>query len=144
MEYQDVAISNDIYGSDILLAYELAKGLTKPIEPSESPNPLPDDLRRAHDELVAKRPLNLILRSPSPASPSLQVGDMVLVYRKHSHDKRGRWTAPGVDLSIDRSAASITGASSGRKDVTVAFENVRPAISEEQLALTVLESIDLI
>lgn len=71
LAYQATVISNDLYGSDTVTAFELAKGYTKPIESEKAVVPLPDDLRAAHDELVAKRKLNLILRSHSTSTPPL-------------------------------------------------------------------------
>lgn len=87
LAYKSVAISNDLYGSDTVSAYELAKGFTKTLERRQSPCPLPQYLRNAHDELVAKRKLNLILRSHATSSPPIQVGDMVHVYIKRGLEK---------------------------------------------------------
>lgn len=57
-----IRISNDLYGSDTLSAYEMAKGFTKPLCVDQKPRPVDEELRNAHDELIAKRKLTLILR----------------------------------------------------------------------------------
>ena len=58
-----IRISNDLYGSDTLSAYEMAKGFSKPLIVDQRPIPIDDSLRAAHDELIAKRKLTLIMRS---------------------------------------------------------------------------------
>lgn len=60
---QAVRISNDLYGSHVLSAYELAKGLTRPH--GSTPLALPPDLFEAQETLVAKRKLSTILCSKS-------------------------------------------------------------------------------
>lgn len=56
-------MSNDLYGSDMVSAFELAKRFSKPIEREPHPFFLSDDTVEARDELVAKRKLTFILWS---------------------------------------------------------------------------------
>lgn len=130
MDYQAVAISNDLNDTDTVSAFEIAKGNTKPLEPRQSIYPLTDDPRNAHDEPIAKRKLNLSLRFHATSSPRLKVGDMVQVYLKRVLEKRGRWSSPRVVLSIDPSAGSISVPGSANNQITVAFEEFRLAIVE--------------
>lgn len=89
--YQYVAISNELYGSDTVSAFELAKGFTKPVETDSVQRILPADVRYAHEELKAKRKLNLILRSHKSSTQPIKTGDMVQVFIKNTYEKRGRW-----------------------------------------------------
>lgn len=47
--YQTMSISNDLYGSDTVYAFELAIGFTKPVETDTIPRLLPADVRSTHD-----------------------------------------------------------------------------------------------
>lgn len=47
-----LTISNDLYGSEKLFAYEMAKGFPKPISTLQQPVPIDNELRAAHDELI--------------------------------------------------------------------------------------------
>lgn len=67
---------------------------------------------------------------------------MVQVFIKHQHQKRGRWSSSRVVLSVDASAGSITVPGAATKPITVAFEDVRIAVVEDNLAQAVIESID--
>lgn len=60
---QAIRISNDLYGSDILSAQELAKGYARPVQAGSVPKLLSQDLIDAYQKLLAKRKLTLILRS---------------------------------------------------------------------------------
>lgn len=62
LAYRAVGVRNALYGRDTVSAFEQAKGYMKAIELFGAPNYLPDDIRFAHEKLVEKRTLNLILR----------------------------------------------------------------------------------
>lgn len=51
---REIRISNDLYGSDTLSAYEMAMGFYKPLSIDQKPIPVDEKLRNAHDELIAK------------------------------------------------------------------------------------------
>lgn len=58
-----IRISNDLYGSDTLSAYEMAKGFSKPLLADQRPLPVDKSLPLAHEELIAKVILTLRMRS---------------------------------------------------------------------------------
>lgn len=55
LAYQAVRVSNDLYGTDVLFAFELAKGFSKPLSVRDMPKSISNDLRNAHATLIAKR-----------------------------------------------------------------------------------------
>lgn len=139
---QAIAISNDLYGNDVMSAHELAKGYPWPIQSSQSPMLLPQQVYEAYQNLLAKRKLTLILRSKTFEELPISVGDTVPVYLKHQNRKRGIWSPPKPVLSFD--IASRTGnvpGTSGKK-VRVAIEDVRPATCTDELASAVQDAID--
>ena len=60
-----IRISNVLYGNDTLSSNELAKGYTRPIQSSQFPSPILQDLVTAREVLKGKRELTLIVRSNS-------------------------------------------------------------------------------
>ena len=139
---QAVRISNDLYGNDIASSNELAKGYTRPVSPS-SPIKLPASIAEAHDELIAKRKLNAILRSKATVDKHIQVGDVVQVYRKMENAKRGSWSESKPVLSYDPKSQTVTVAGSKGKYVKAAIEDVRIAVSDSiDVAVAIQEAID--
>lgn len=57
-----VRVSNDLYGSDVISAFETAKGFTRPVLSDASPVPVDLELIKAHANLAARRKLTRILR----------------------------------------------------------------------------------
>ena len=84
--------------------------------------------------LKAKRKLNLILKSKAVKLPPISVGDLVDVYVKLSHQKRGKWIGPKKVLSFNIDAQSITYPGKHGKNSTAALEDVRVAIENGSLA----------
>ena len=99
---QAIRISNDLYGNDTCSAHELAKSFTRPIVPGILPKIIPKDLLTVRETLMAKRKLNLILKSKSTSLTPVQIGDLVQVFVKLQHEKRGRWSNPKPVLSYDK------------------------------------------
>ncbi len=62
---QAIIISNDLCGNDVCSAYELSKGFSRPIETGTTPKIIPVEIMKARDAVMAKRKINLILRSKS-------------------------------------------------------------------------------
>lgn len=122
-----IRISNDLYRSDTLSAYEMAKGYTKPLSVGQKPIPVDDELRNAHDELIAKRKLTRILRSNVYSSKEFQVGDFVQSFIDDGTSKRGSWTFPRKVISIDNVAGIISVPGRNGKTVKAAIEDVRAA-----------------
>lgn len=141
---QALRISNDLYGTDVCSAHELAKGYTRPIASGEFPATIPEEILNAHHELIAKRRLTLILRSKSITDIPLHVGDQVQIYIKQQHEKRGKWSSPKVAISFDSEMGTVTVPGKNGRFVRAALEDVRPAITESNFALTIQEAIDSI
>lgn len=131
---QVMHVSNNLYGNDIVSSYELAKGYTIPLTEDRSMLQVPKEKIDAHNVLKAKRKLNLILRAKSVNNPSISIGDLVDVFIKLSHQKRGKWTGPKKVLSVNLEAQSITYAGKRGKKCTTALEDVRVAIENGSLA----------
>ena len=74
---QSIRTSNDLYDNDICSYNELVKGYTRPIEPCRSTEIVPEDIAKARGTILAKRKLNLILRSKSTTDPYFKVADLV-------------------------------------------------------------------
>lgn len=64
-----VRISNEMYGSETMSSFELAKGYTLPVDANGLPQVTPPELIQARDTLVAKRKLTLMLRSHATRDP---------------------------------------------------------------------------
>ena len=140
--YKVVSISNDLYSNENLSAFELAKGFTKPIINSPKSNFVPQSLLKAHEEPKARRKLALILKSNATQEVPLNIGDLVDVYSKKQHEKRGNWWAPQPVLWIEHVARSVTIAGRNQHLRTVTIENLRPATPRQDLAQGVQEGID--
>jgi len=73
-----IKISNDLYGNDVMSAFEIAKGFSRPIW-NQSIKPVDSELIEAHDNLCAKRKMNKILRSHSHDRNVIGTADLVQV-----------------------------------------------------------------
>ena len=91
---QAIHISNDLCGNDTCFAHELAKDFTRAIVPDILPKIVPKDLVTARKTLIAKRKFNLTLSSKSTSVTPIQIGDLVQVFVKLQHKKRGKWSNP--------------------------------------------------
>lgn len=91
-------ISNDLYGSDIASAHELAKGCTRPIE-QDNFFKLPPDIR--YEELIAKRKLTSTLRAQRSPTNNTNAGDIFQVYIKPENPKRGKCSVPKPALKFE-------------------------------------------
>ena len=70
------------------------------------------------------------------------MGDYVQIFIQDGKSKRGSWTSPRQVLSIDSEAGSIVVPGRAGKQICAAFEDVRAARSENELAMSIQESID--
>lgn len=139
---QALRISNDLYGSDTMSANELAKGYTRPLICSQLPVSVPQEIVTAHQNLVARRKLCLILKSKATNDEPVRPGDLVEIYIKLKNGKRGEWTAPRPVLSYDRSTNTVSVPGANGKTVRAAIEDVRPALRNDALAQQIQVSID--
>lgn len=78
--FQALQVSNDLYCSKTLISFEMAKGFTKPVCAGQSVSTVPDELTPAQDTVLAKRKLDLILRSKAIVDPNVRPGDPVQVF----------------------------------------------------------------
>ena len=136
-----VHISNDLYGNDIMSAFELSHGYTNRIDSGHARNISPD-IMDAHEKLQAKRKLSLILRSRAPTEVPISVGDMVDVFLRTGMSKQGKWSTPKIVLQVDHAARSVVVPSKFGRRSTVAFEDIRLSLAEESLANDVQHAID--
>ena len=142
--HRAVIVSNDLYGSDTVSAFELAKGSTKPIDSSVPPIVLPQDLADAHEALLNKRRLNLILHSNAVSPPPIKTGDTVQVYYKLEKEKRGRWLSPRTVLEVNQETGVIKVPGSYGHTISAALEDVRVANDTDDFANHEISSIDQI
>lgn len=127
LAFQSVRISNDLYGNDIASAHELAKGYTRPIDCC-LPFHLPDSVRDGHEDIIAVRKINKILKSKSIIDKSLKLGDSVQIFHKMRGEKRGKWSSPRPVLNIDESSKTVLVPGSHGKTIKAAFEDIRHSI----------------
>lgn len=139
--YGAILISKDPYGTDVMSAFELAKGYTKPLA-KDSINMVPDDIGDDYEKLQSKRKLGLIMKSKATEEASVSFGDMIEVYQKDNLGKNGTWSSPKIVLTVDNDARNVTIPSKGRKRTTVAFEDIRLALPEDSLAKAIESAID--
>ena len=105
---QVIHIYNDLCGNDTCSVHELVKGFPRPLFPGTLPKIVPEDLVTARQTLTAKRKLNLILKSKSTSVAPVQIGDLVQVYTKLQHEKRGKWSNPKLVLSFGKISGTVT------------------------------------
>lgn len=99
-----ISITNDLYGSDKLSAFEMGKGFTKPIHADRKPISVDEELRNAHDELMAKTKLTIILRSNVFPKDKFKIGNIVQIFINDGNAKRCSWTSPRKIISIGTDA----------------------------------------
>lgn len=120
----------------------MARGFTNPVLSESNIRPLDPDLLQAHNELVARRKLNLILRSNISTTENLHVGDLVQVYLKSEKEKGGRWSSPRQILYINHDAGFVTVPGRSGKTINSAIEDVRTALPASDLTESIQSAID--
>lgn len=128
-------------GNNVKSTNELAKVYYRPIVPEEKPNVLSADIIIAHDKLIAKRKLTLILGSKSAQEVSITVGDIVNVFPKRYNENRGKCMSYRPVLSYDISTHTITVPSSAGRTTKVTVKDVRPSTLGSDLASSIQEAI---
>ena len=104
---QSFRISNELYGNDTLSAYEMEKGYTRPVCPSEIPKPVPKELLEAHDSFIVRRKLSKILKPKAVTERPVSTGHSVQIFVKLENQTRGKWLAPTPIISYDHTARTI-------------------------------------
>lgn len=84
-----IRISNNLYGSDTLSSYEMAKGFSKLLYTNQRPTPADDELCAANDKLMEKRKLTLIVNSNTCPPSTFKPGEFDQVCIHDGRAKRG-------------------------------------------------------
>lgn len=137
---QVLSISNDLSGSDIISAFEMARGFSRPI--SNEINFIGQDIVDAQQTIQAKRNLTKILRSKAISDISIAPGDLVEVYVKDGKSKRGSWSSPKTVLQFYPSSWTVTVPDANGKTMRAAIEDVRFAVEEDSFASIVRDGND--
>lgn len=137
-----VRVSNDLYGSDVLSAYEADKGYTRPVNPEIPPVPVDEELLEAHANLIARRKLMRILRSHSLSTQDFRVGDLAQIFSKRGKEKRGRWLSPRQVISINTESGMLSVPGAAGHQINVAFEYARAAQMTRDIKEMVQQAID--
>lgn len=135
-------ISNDLYGSDIMSAYEAANGFARPPAPGEKAIPVYDNLLLAHQELMARSNLTCILRAHSLKPFDFKRGYLVQIYVHHSHEKRGKWLSLRHILAIGNEPGLLTVPGLSGNTVNATFEDARTAFPVSDIAESVMSPTD--
>ena len=96
----------------------------------------------AHEKTQARRKLAVMLKSKTVTEFPIGVGDIVEVFQHSQHEKRGKWSAPKPILSVNFNSRSVTVPGKASKELTIALENLRPALPEDIFAHAVQTGID--
>ena len=114
------------------------------MENGKIPKTIPQDILKARDTLLAKRKLNLILRSESIEDPLVKIGDLVQVFTKLQKEKRGSWMKAKPVLRYDKSSGIVKVPGKNGRKINTSVEDVRFAIPEDELAVKYQEAIDVL
>lgn len=91
---------------------------------------------------AARRKLAVILKSKATKEIPLTVAEFVEVYQKTN--KKGTWSQPKQILSINEEGKFITVPGKKGSKITVAIEDVRKSVKENDLSQLVSDGIDMI
>lgn len=103
----------------------MTKGFTKQLSVNKNPLLVDDELPIAHDDVIAKLKLTLILRSNIYPYEQLKISDLLRIFIQDGQAERGSWTASRMVLSIYFDTGSITVPGSVGKKVSIATEDFR-------------------
>lgn len=135
-------MSKDLYGDKDLLPNELAKGYTRPIVHGTI-SKLPENIRKAHDELIAHRKLNLIICGKVGRKKPVIVRTLVRIYVKQQSQKLGTWSPAKPAFKFDPSFQTVTLQGVKGTCVKAGARDVRHASSNgNQLAVAIRDAID--
>lgn len=137
---QALRISNDLYGSHLLCAYDLAKRFTRPH--ARTSLVLPPYVFESQETLIAKHKMAKILCSKSIVDIPLEAGDLVDVYILLKGLKRGKWSSPCSFVAFDRTSWTVTVPASHVCTMNATLEDFRSSIGDYSLAALVQASND--
>lgn len=83
-----------------------------------------------------------MLRAPSTQDIPEFPGDMFVVYVKLKHDKRGKWSSPGIVLNVNRSSWTVTVPSTRGNTKQAAIQDVPPARNGGSLVSYVRDALN--
>lgn len=135
-------ISNDLYGSEVMSAFEAAECFSRPPLPGLKPISVSEKLIASQQELAARRKLIQILRSKALKPSDVKVGDLVQKYVRHSNQRRRKWLSPRQVLAIDENAGIVTVPGLAGKKVSAAVEDTRAVLPISDLSEFVMSTID--
>ncbi len=135
-----VSISNDLYGNNIMSAFEMSKGYTKSIE-GNSLIEISPEIEKAYVDIQARRKLANIMKSKSVKELPLTVGDSVEIYQKDPKQKRGKWSIPKIIQDIDYESRIIKTIGKNKLGIKTPFEDVRLPVGNDDFSRIVSEAI---
>ena len=92
---------------------------------------------------MAKRKLNLILKSKSNTVIPVRIGDLVQVFIKLQHEKREKWSNAKPVLSYENQSGAVTVPGQNGRTIKAAVEDVRFAITNNEFSLKYQEASDI-
>lgn len=133
-----VRILNDLYGSNKMYAFEFTKGYSNPLSPNQKLVPVDEAQRKAHDQLVAKQKLTLILRSNVYVSRSYKRGDMVQIFSKI---EKTRKMGPAPTSIVNRLRCWFChGTKTSWKDIDELDGNINSEVEDNDVTESTVES----
>lgn len=135
-------ISNDLYMSDVMSAYETAKGLTCPHASGGKPIFVGAEILIDLQEPIVRRKLTRILRSHSLKPSNFKLGDLTQIYVHHNNQKRDKWLSPRQIFSIEIDVGTVAVPGLFGNTINAVFENVRAAFPISNIAEYVISIID--
>lgn len=109
---------------------------------TQLPQKVHPEVKEESDNFATKKILNAILRSKVTKDSIVKQGDLVQVFCKLQNAKRSKGLTPRNVTSVDKDTGAITVPGARGKPISAAIEDVRIAVSDDELCQTVLESVD--
>lgn len=85
-----VSIPNDLYGNETMSAFKPAKSFTKPVASALQEFIVSVNVCEAKEKMQALLKFALIIRSKKIQELPISGGDIVEVFQKNEHEKRGK------------------------------------------------------
>lgn len=136
---------NDLFGSDLLSAFEIVMFFTRPVNLSPDISEISErdaEILETQLEIEAKCKLTRIIRSKNITDLKISVGDLVEVFIKHANEKRGKMISLRLSLPIDHLFGTFAVPVSSGRTMNASFEDLRPSLGRDSFTLIVQEIID--
>ena len=82
--------------------------------------------------LMPKGKLNLILKSKSTIKAAERIGDVVQIFIKLQHGKRGKWSSAKLFLPVEKQSGAVTVPVKNSRTFKAAVEYVRFAVTQNE------------